>query len=222
MAKSAKSATEKSAAASTLRAKTKARSLASSPKGRKVAAPLPTPPLPKASGANAKPKLRPIRRVVTGHDDHGRSISIIDHNSPHRVALKGVATYGLTDIWKTFGAPADNRSNEDAIRGPVALEPPPLGSILRVVEFPPDKEFLKASGTDAATHPLMHRTNTIDYIIVLDGEIHAVLDRDEIKLKAGDILVQRGTNHGWANRSNKPCIVAAVLINAKPLPYTGH
>jgi quercetin dioxygenase-like cupin family protein len=74
-----------------------------------------------------------------------------------------------------------------------------------------------AHDASASRHPMMHRTQTVDYAIVLSGEIWALMDSGETKMKAGDILVQRGTNHAWSNRSNKPCLVAFVLIDAKPL-----
>jgi mannose-6-phosphate isomerase-like protein (cupin superfamily) len=106
------------------------------------------------------------------------------------------------------------------------------GSVFRVIEYPPDsvrlktldpERFFGGMGTraaDAATrkHPGMHKTDTIDYCVVLSGEIWAVLDEGEVLLRAGDCLVQRGTNHAWSNRSDTPCVIAFVLIAAKPAP----
>ncbi len=106
------------------------------------------------------------------------------------------------------------------------------GSVFRVIEYPPDRVRLKtldpdrffhaigAQAADAATrrHPGMHKTSTVDYCVVLSGEIWAVLDESEVLLRAGDCLVQRGTNHAWSNRTDEPCAIAFVLIAAKPAP----
>ena len=137
----------------------------------------------------------------------------------------------LTDLWETKGAPASNAGDGDAAARPVRLEPPKNGTILRIVEFPPDSAW--RNGTDgkvgfksigaghaqdkASADPMMHKTSTVDYIIVLKGEIYAVMETGEKLLRAGDILVQRGTNHSWSVRGNEPCIVAAVLVSAKPV-----
>jgi mannose-6-phosphate isomerase-like protein (cupin superfamily) len=137
----------------------------------------------------------------------------------------------LTDLWETVDAPADNAGKADAARRPVKLEPPTRGSILRIVEFPPDSAWrgsadaLKAFNSIGAGHakdqsasdPMMHTTATVDYIIVLKGEIYAIMDTEETLLKTGDILIQRGTNHSWSVRGTEPCIVAAILIGANPL-----
>lgn len=137
----------------------------------------------------------------------------------------------LTDLWETKGAPARNEGAADAADRPVRLEPPRNGTILRIVEFPPDSQWRnradarEAFGSIGAGHapdkrsadPMMHKTATVDYIIVLKGEIYAIMDKGETLLKAGDILVQRGTNHSWSVRGNEPCIIAAVLVSAAPL-----
>ena len=140
----------------------------------------------------------------------------------------------LTDLWETTAAPATNEGQKDAAARPVRLEPPKSGTILRIVEFPPDsqwrgsadgKQAFKSIGAghaqdSSSSDPMMHRTSTVDYIIVLKGEMYAVMEKGETLLKAGDILVQRGTNHSWSVRGNEPCIVAAVLVNAQPLSST--
>lgn len=183
-----------------------------------------------------KPRVRKVRRIVTGHDSKGRSIFVSDASSQHVMALQGIPTFGVTEIWKTDSTPADNRAAKDPCKVPAQLAPPKRGTVVRVVEFPPDKRWIKSADRDkafaslgssgaqalahdasASRHPMMHRTQTIDYAIVLAGEIWALMDSDETKMKAGDILIQRGTNHAWSNRSNKPCLVAFVLIDAKPL-----
>jgi mannose-6-phosphate isomerase-like protein (cupin superfamily) len=136
-------------------------------------------------------------------------------------------------LWETKGAPASNEGNADAADRPVHLEPPPNGTIVRIVEFPPDATRPQDTDTHAgfkaigaghaqdrgSSDPMMHRTTTVDYIIVLKGEIYAVMDKGETLLKAGDVLIQRGTNHSWSVRTSEPCIIAAVLVSAKPLAW---
>jgi hypothetical protein len=183
-----------------------------------------------------KPRLKKIRRIVTGHDVRGRSVIVSDASSSHVMTLRGIPTFGVTEIWTTDSMPADNNASKDPCKVPAQLAPPKRGTVVRVVEFPPDKLWIKSADRDqafasmgrsgaqalahdasASRHPMMHRTQTVDYAIVLSGEIWALMDSGETKMKAGDILVQRGTNHAWSNRSNKPCFVAFVLIDAKPL-----
>jgi len=171
--------------------------------------------------------LRPIRRIVTGHDAQGRSIIVSDGPSPHTLTLPGRDDFGLTNLWVTDRSPADNAGNADAAARPVVLEPPPGGSIFRIVEFPPDRPgafdrqaafdamgAAHAMDASAARHPGMHRTQTVDYAIVLSGEIWALMDDGETLMRAGDVLVQRGTNHAWSNRSGQPCLVAFILLSA--------
>ena len=173
-----------------------------------------------------------IRRVVTGHNAEGKSVIISDDPSPHVLALPGVEDFALTNLWVTDGSPADNAGYPDAACRSVVLEPPPGGTIFRVVEFPSDKSLgehfdrkavfdaMSASGAmdpDASRHPGMHKTATVDYAIVLSGEIYAVMDEGETLLRAGDTLVQRGTNHAWRNRSETPCLVAFILVSTSPV-----
>jgi mannose-6-phosphate isomerase-like protein (cupin superfamily) len=173
-----------------------------------------------------------IRRVVTGHDAAGKSVFIIDAPTPHVFSrTKGSAI--VHEMWETTRTPADNRGSADAIARGARLPPPPNGSVFRVIEYPPDSERLAAiarehalpdpSGRAAATdrnnprHPGFHKTATIDYAIVLEGEIYAMMDQGEVLLRAGDVLVQRGTNHAWSNRTNETALVAFVLIDAEPV-----
>ena len=173
--------------------------------------------------------LKPIRRVVTGHDARGKSIILSDGPSPHTLTIPGQPNFGLTNLWITNGAPAENAGTADAAAVPVVLEPPSNGSIFRVVEFPPDQTLVgfdrkaafdsmgagHAMDADASRHPGMHKTATVDYAIVLSGEIWALMDEGETLLRAGDVLVQRGTNHSWSVRGTEPCIVAVILVSAK-------
>ena len=172
-----------------------------------------------------------VRRVLTGHDAQGRSTFIADGPAPNVKEMSAMPGLALTDLWETKGAPADNSGDKDKADRPVHLEPPENGTILRIVEFPPDaawrggtdgKDGFKSIGAGHAqdrqsADPMMHKTSTVDYIIVLKGEIYAIMETGEKLLKAGDILVQRGTNHSWSVRTNEPCIVAAVLVSAKPV-----
>jgi len=172
-----------------------------------------------------------VRRVLTGHDADGRSAFIADGEAPNVKEMASMPGLALTDLWETGAAPASNAGDKDAAARPVRLEPPKNGTILRIVEFPPDSAWRSSADGNAAfksigaghaqdrssSDPMMHQTSTVDYIIVLKGEIHAIMETGEKLLRAGDILVQRGTNHSWSVRGNEPCIVAAVLVNAKPL-----
>lgn len=172
------------------------------------------------------------RRVVTGHDDKGRAVVLIDGESPHSFFLEKAGGLQLTEIWETRSSPADNAGMQDAGDHERRIGPVGGGSVFRIIEYPPDSVRLKtldpdrffpgagARAADAAgrRHPGMHKTDTIDYCVVLSGEIWAVLDEGEVLLRTGDCLVQRGTNHAWSNRSDRPCVIAFVLIAAKPAP----
>lgn len=181
-------------------------------------------------------EIKRFRVVVTGHTPEGRSIIAADRTSPHIMPIMDQPNFAVTDFWKTFATPADNsqRPVKDPCSLPIQVAPPASGSVFRVVQFPPDKDWAakaaamggsvpidetakSASKAGEVRHAHMHRTHSIDYAIVLSGEIWAIMDEDETKLVAGDMLIQRGTNHAWANRSSAPCIVAFVLIDAKPL-----
>jgi hypothetical protein len=174
-----------------------------------------------------------VRRVVTGHDLDGRSTFLIDAPTPH-VFQRTRGSAIVHELWETTRTPADNRGNADAIGRGHRLPPPKGGSVFRVIEYPPDSQRLAAiaheeklpddgSGRAAATdrnsprHPGFHKTATIDYAIVLSGEIYAMMDDGEVLLTAGDTLIQRGTNHAWSNRTDAPAVVAFVLIDAEPV-----
>jgi mannose-6-phosphate isomerase-like protein (cupin superfamily) len=181
-------------------------------------------------------KTRPVRRVITGHDAAGRSVFIEDGPSPH-VFQRSPGSAIVTDLWETTQTPADNNGTADAIDHAFRLPPPKTGSVFRVIEYPPDRLRLGAlsqerkaaddgSGRGAALahgdvrHPGFHKTSSVDYAIVLSGEIHALMDEGEVLLKAGDVLIQRGTNHAWSNRTDEPAVVAFVLIDAEPVQET--
>lgn len=175
-----------------------------------------------------------IRRIVSGHNAQGKSVFILDGNVGTPPGRRSSAGTSVVELWKTDSAPADNSGDKDPTVGDFRLPPPTNGSVFRVVEYPPDKErFAAMSGRDwsadaqrqgyhrdagNARHAGFHKTDTIDYAIVIEGEIYALMDEGERLMKAGDVLVQRGTNHAWSNRTDKPARVAFVLIDAKPVP----
>jgi Cupin domain len=170
----------------------------------------------------------PARRVVTGHNDSGHSIFIMDGPAP--IAESGRHGSHVTELWETDATPASNEGAADPTLHPRRLPPPPNGSVFRIVEYAPDSMRRQADNTHAsaardaalynpnARHFGFHRTNTVDYAIVLSGEIYALMDEGELLLKTGDTLIQRGTSHAWSNRSDTPARVAFVLIDAAPLP----
>ena len=172
-----------------------------------------------------------VRRVLTGHDAEGKSTVIADGFAANMKEMPAGSGLAVTELWES-AVPADNAGTQDAGNRSVRLEPPKHGTLFRIVEFPPDAQWRdradarEAFKSIAAAHapdkksadPMMHRTNTVDYIVVLKGEIYAVMEKGETLLRAGDVLVQRGTNHSWSVRGNDPCIIGVVLVNAKPLP----
>jgi hypothetical protein len=176
----------------------------------------------------------PIRRVVTGHNAQGKSCILMDSPAPQTYQRSPGSSF-VTELWETSGTPADNLGSDDPTLHPFRLPPPANGSILRIISYPPDKERLaalqrehEAGGDDGsgrasaldrsnARHPGFHKTHSIDYAIVLAGEIWALMEEGEALLKTGDVLVQRGTNHAWSNRTDSPAVLAFVLIDAHPL-----
>jgi quercetin dioxygenase-like cupin family protein len=147
-----------------------------------------------------------IRRVVTSHDDKGKAQVAIDEVSRDVVSFRPGAT--VANIWSTVGFPVDNdglRDTAKEITGTTRAG----GTVFRVIEFAP------------GVAPRNHRTDSIDYAIVLAGEIDMTLDDQVVTLRAGDVLVQRGTIHNWINRSTAPCVIAFVLIDAKPVEHDG-
>jgi mannose-6-phosphate isomerase-like protein (cupin superfamily) len=168
---------------------------------------------------------RQFRRVVTGHNSEGKSIILMD-GAPPQVSepMPQVFTH---EIWET-SSPADNTGNTDtAIREPRIEPHDPAGTIFRYVEFPPDEVLQDVDVADAfaqmgssGAHDSeskvagMHETQTTDYAIVLEGEMWAVMEEGETKLSANEVLIQRGTNHAWSNRSGKPALMLFILIGA--------
>ena len=174
----------------------------------------------------------PIHRVVTGHDADGKAIVSSNGPLPTVIELQAIPGTMFHEVWETHATPAPLDNAADPTTGALKLPPPKQGTRMRFVDIPPDTaEFLAQGATrmkDAFTqagdvgastvqrdspHPLMHRTESIDYGVVIEGEMTLVLDDSEVLLKPGSVVVQRGTNHAWANRSGKPCRMLFVLID---------
>ena len=167
---------------------------------------------------------REVRRIVTGHDTDGKSIVIIDGPPTPSGAF-----------WFTEAAPANNEAIGDAAQLVRKLEPPLGGTIFRYAVIPPEDSSVPAEErerttarlfaqmdaahcrTDTSRHPGMHKTRTVDYVVLLSGEVTMLLDKGEVNLKPFDVVVQRGTSHAWVNKGKEPAILAAVLVDAKPL-----
>jgi mannose-6-phosphate isomerase-like protein (cupin superfamily) len=169
-----------------------------------------------------------FRRVVTGHDENGVAIVESDSEATHILQRPNRPGVTLTNFWLSDSSPAEYDGATETCDGPFILHPPTNGSAFRCVEFlPEDPEVLaKLDGKSAfaemgagdnivadARHPFMHRTNSLDYAIILSGEINMLMDEEDIPLKAGDVVVQRGTNHAWSNRGTVPCVIAFVLVD---------
>ena len=170
-----------------------------------------------------------VRRVVTTIDKNDKAVVLTDAPIPHKKVRAQAQTVSRL-VWVTDETPADLSGTKDRAAIDLGIMPPRGGSAFRIVEFPPETaEMRKLDPTtmhhslgDGAPrrglpprHPAMHRTRTVDYAVVMAGEIDMLLDEQEIHLKAGDVLVQQGTNHAWVNRGIEPCRIAFVLIDAK-------
>jgi len=174
-------------------------------------------------------ELKPIRRIVTGHDARGRAVILEDAPAKAVRTVPERPGYRAVNVWRTTATPAVI-GEADSIDAHKGIAPPKNGNILRIIDFPPEpadpqelKRRLHATfggmyqdaehDKGSAKHPGMHRTRTVDYAIILEGEIWSVMDEGETLMHAGDVLIQRGTNHAWANRSKSTCRIAFVLID---------
>ncbi|WP_068167510.1 cupin domain-containing protein [Hydrogenophaga taeniospiralis] len=174
----------------------------------------------------------PIHRVVTGHDADGKAIVASSGPLPTVVEITAIPGTVFHEVWSTAATPAPVDNAADPTLGPLMLPPPKQGTRIRFVDIPPDTAEFLAQGAgkmkdafaqigdeEASTvkahspHPLMHRTESVDYGIVIEGELTLVLDDSEVQLKPGSVVVQRGSNHAWANRSGQPCRVLFVLVD---------
>jgi len=169
--------------------------------------------------------MRRLRRIITGNNEQGRSV-VLAEKPPFELGT-------LYDLWVTDGSPA-SYAQEDALEGRrVKLEPPPFGTRFLFFRVEPDDPALDAAELEArvargfeaigaencrpdtSRSPHMHRTGTIDYIIVLEGEVTLLLDEDEVDLKPFDVVIQRGTNHAWISKDGQRALLAAILIDAE-------
>ena len=169
-----------------------------------------------------------IRRVVTGLDAEDRAVVQFDS----QLALEpGPFGINSVNLWITDSYPAGFSFTDDTVPRPIGISPPDNGTKLRIVELPPLDQATEATMPPgllhavvgdqalkrgrAVSHPLMHRTRSVDYAIVLSGEVDLMLDETSVHLKPGDVIVQQATNHGWVNRGAQPCRILFVLMDAK-------
>jgi hypothetical protein len=171
-----------------------------------------------------------VRRIVTGVNPAGRSCILSDTRLPSAEVAPGEPV--RAGVWITDAAPASNTEASDPVPDGVIMRIPPVhrgGTVFRIIDFPPEKtaaalgpDELRRRGAKttpdrSAKHPGFHATDTVDYAICLEGEIWAILDEQETLMRPGDVMIQRGTHHAWANRSDEMCRLAFILIDAQPL-----
>jgi mannose-6-phosphate isomerase-like protein (cupin superfamily) len=168
------------------------------------------------------------RRVVTGHDKSGKAVILRD--DVPEVTVRARTGGRAQQMWYTAETPAEEVTAADPTGKITGTNPPLTGSIFRILEIPAESSYTPRTEADAdehrkstgvevgplgkGKHPGMHRTHSIDYALILDGEIDMLLDDSEVHCKAGDVMIQQGTNHAWANRSKGPCTIAFILIGA--------
>lgn len=180
--------------------------------------------------------LSPIHRVVTGHDADGKSVVASEGPLSTIVEFQAVPGMVFHEVWETSATPARVDNSADPTLGPTMHGAPSHGTRIRYVDFPPDTVYLAEADTRMkdlflevnddkglttkpdSPHPMMHRTESIDYGVVIEGEISLVLDDSEALLKPGSVVVQRGTNHAWANRSGKMCRMLFIQIDGQYEP----
>jgi mannose-6-phosphate isomerase-like protein (cupin superfamily) len=179
------------------------------------------------AGSVAAQQAPDVRRVVTALDASGKAVVLIDERT--RLTAPRPPNYAA-NLWVTSTSLPDFTATDDRGKTKIGLVPPKSGTVFRIVDFAPDSQgehptdmnhMMKIVGAEAPKrglpprHPMMHRTRSLDYAIVMSGEIDMLLDEGEVHLKAGDVIVQQATNHAWVNRSGKPCRVAFILIDSQ-------
>ncbi len=180
---------------------------------------------------------QPIRRVVTGHSADGAAVVVSDGVATNILKRPNRPGVTLTNLWQTTQTPARFDGPEETVDGPFVLHPPCHGTVLRIIEFEPEDPAVlatldgkaafaemgaAANIVDGARHPFMHRTDSVDYAIVLSGRIKMLMDDSEVELKAGDVLIQRGTNHAWSNQYDDVCRIAFVLVDGTSTVPSGQ
>lgn len=180
---------------------------------------------------------KPVRRIVTGHTDDGRSMIVSDGPSPNVFVSEDIAGFGSIVPWLTEPGDVSNDGNDDAATADtvVPMYPKAGGTVFRIASFPPDtvysadatssmfESFDGEHARDAVggaadnKHFWFHRTDSLDYAIVLEGEVWLLTDEDETLARPGDVIIQRGTSHAWSNRTDQICRVAFILVGALPV-----
>ena len=179
------------------------------------------------AGSAAAQQPPEVRRIVTKIDASGKAVVMLDG----QVQLTSFRSPNpASEMWVTPVSPPDFSWADDRGKTKVGLVPPKNGTIFRIVDFVPTTQkiesmdintMMKVVGDHAPAkglpprHPMMHRTRSLDYALILSGEIDMLLDDSEVHLKAGDVLIQQGTNHAWVNRGTEPCRIAFILIDSK-------
>lgn len=180
--------------------------------------------------------LPPIHRVVTGHDADGKAVIVSDGPLPTVVELAAVPGMIFHEVWETQGMPVPVDNGPDPSTGAMMHGPPKNGTRIRFVDLPPDEHYLadaerhmkalfeEVNNVEGLTtrsdspHPMMHRTEALDYGIVIEGELTLIVDDGEVALRPGSVVIQRGTNHAWANRSGKVCRMVFIQIDGQYAP----
>jgi len=169
-----------------------------------------------------------VRRVVTKLDDAGKAVVMFDERLP----MSGVRPPNyVANMWVTDKSLPDFSWTTDRAKTQTRLTPPKSGTVFRIVEFVPEPEAVARMDMNTMMrvvgvadtpakglpprHPMMHRTRTLDYAIIMSGEIDMLLDEGEVHLKAGDVVVQQATNHAWVNRGKQPCRIAFILMDSQ-------
>lgn len=175
---------------------------------------------------------RPVRRVVTGHDDHGRAVILFDDaDAPNSFASDTIPGFGATVVWYTPDGVVDHVSDADPAPAGAQIDFPAVGeTVVRVADFPPDRVYPQNAGDavfdeigaheereagsehSSGKHFWFHRTESIDYAVVLEGEITLLVDEGEVTMRPGDVAIQRATAHAWSNRTDKTARVMFVLV----------
>lgn len=179
---------------------------------------------------------KPLRRVVTGHDDDGRAVILFDDaDAPNSFSSDVIPGFGASVAWFTPSGKVDHATDEDPAPAGREFNFPAIGeTVVRIADFPPDALYPRNAGEavfdeiggreereagsehSGDKHFWFHRTESIDYAVVLEGEITLLVDEGEATLKAGDVAIQRATAHAWSNRSDKTARVLFVLVGTDP------